>query len=108
MSSNAALERKWEAYWNPAEVNIRDSGEILICQRRADSAIPVYKPKRFQFTQFTVEDESDNSEDEVEEISMERVYVVQAELEKCENLRKGFKPRETGAAGLNFDIAMYM
>eukprot|EP00122_Pirum_gemmata_P007360 Pgem_evm1s6753 len=39
---------------------------------------------------FTVEDESDNSEDEVEEISIERV--VQAELKKFENLRKDYFP----------------
>eukprot|EP00122_Pirum_gemmata_P015672 Pgem_evm1s14653 len=55
--------------------------------------------------QFTVEDERDNSEDEVEEISIERV--VQAELEKFENVRKDFNPRETETAGLNFDIAAW-
>eukprot|EP00122_Pirum_gemmata_P011322 Pgem_evm1s10482 len=54
---------------------------------------------------FTVEHESDNSEDGVEEISIERV--VQAELEKFENLRNSFRPRETETAGLNFVIAAW-
>eukprot|EP00122_Pirum_gemmata_P016063 Pgem_evm2s15012 len=71
--TDVALERNWKAYWNPDEgdnddgnsESDNDSGEnnIFICQRCADSVTPVYKSKRFQFTQFTVEDESDNSED---------------------------------------------
>eukprot|EP00122_Pirum_gemmata_P011937 Pgem_evm2s11072 len=78
---------------------------IFDCKRRADTATPVYKPKRFQFTQYIVENESDNSEEEEEEFSTERI--VQAELEKFENLRKGFKPKQTETAGLNFDIAAW-